>query len=147
MLAGEAAAGLIWVDDHGSLGKGIGRQVMIGDEHIDAASLCLGHTIDAGDAVIDRNDDVRRFFLCGERDDFRRQAVTIFEAIGYDVIDNCTHGAQTADRDRTSGSAITIIVGHDHDFFSCFDRIGKKCRCLLHVQQFRGCDQGIQFCG
>ena len=146
MLAGEVAAGLVRVDDYRGVGKGVGRQVMIGDKHIDTASLCLGHTVNAGDTVIHRHDDVRRFGLCGECDDFRGQAVTVFEAVGYDVIDTRTQGAQAADRDRASSSAIAIIVGDDHHFFSCFDGISEKYCCLINMQQSRRRNECIQRC-
>ena len=92
VLAREAAAGLVGVDDaRAPAGSVVGRQVMVGDDHLDAAPVGFGHAVDAGDAVVDRDDDVRALFRCGQRDDFRRQAIAVLEAVGHDVVDLGAH--------------------------------------------------------
>ena len=59
---------------------------MIGDEHIDAARMRRGDTFDAGDAVVD-GDDQRRPAIGRECDDLRRHAVAVFKAVGHQEFD------------------------------------------------------------
>jgi hypothetical protein len=61
VLAREAAFGLVRIDDDARGRQRVGRQVVVGDDDFDAAPVRLGHAVDAGDAVVDGDDDVGRF--------------------------------------------------------------------------------------
>ncbi len=90
-------------------------QVMIGDEHLDAALLRRRHAVDAGDAVVHGDDQVR-LPPGGDGDDLRRQAVAVLEAVGHDVVDMLgAHQAQCPHRQGAAGGAVAVEVGHDHD--------------------------------
>ncbi len=98
VLAGEAAVRLVRVDDHARVRQRVARQVVVGDDHFDAAPVGFDHAVDAGDAVVDGDDDVGRLFARGQRDDLGRQAVAVLEAVGHDVVDLRAHRAQAAQR-------------------------------------------------
>ena len=68
--AGKAVAGHVRIDDDVGLRQLGSGQVMIGDQHIDAARARRGHAGVAGDAVVDRDDQRRRAFG-GDGDDLR----------------------------------------------------------------------------
>ena len=70
MSAGESATGLIRVDNEIGRRQFRAGQVMIGDQHLDAPRACRGHALDAGDTVVDGNDE-RGLALRRERDDLR----------------------------------------------------------------------------
>ena len=59
---------------------------MIGDQHVDAERARGRDAVDAGDAVVD-GDDQRRLRCRRERDDLRRQAVAELEAVGHQEVD------------------------------------------------------------
>src|SRR5690606_32008508 len=99
ILAREAAMWLVGIDDDTRIRQTLARQMMVSDNNIDATSLGFGHAFDAGDAVIDGDDNIRSFFTYCEFDDFRCQAIAVFEAVGYDVIDLCSHRTQAAQPD------------------------------------------------
>ena len=112
-LAGERATRLVRVDDgirHRQLGAG---QVVVGDQHSQTRRLGRRHTLDAGNAVIHGNQQLRRT-LKRHRDNFRGQAVAIFEAIGHQVIDvRRTQHAQTEHPNCAGGGTVGIEVAHD----------------------------------
>ena len=58
-LAREIAAGLVRVDDHLCRRQFVARQVVVGNQRGDAAAPEFGHAFDAGDAVVDRDHQVR----------------------------------------------------------------------------------------
>jgi hypothetical protein len=55
--------------------------MVVGDQRRDAVLLCAGDAFEAGDAVVDSDDQVVRL-LRGDIDDFRRSAVPELEAVG-----------------------------------------------------------------
>ena len=56
VLARERAAGLVGVDDDGRRRQRRTGQVVVGDEHVDAPRVRRRHAVDAGDAVVDRDE-------------------------------------------------------------------------------------------
>ena len=60
--------------------------MVVGDQRGDAQLVGAGNAFQAGDAVVDGDDQVGRL-LGGNVDDFRREAVAEFEAVGQQKID------------------------------------------------------------
>ncbi len=101
VLARERAARLVRIDDDRGRRQRRARQVMVGDQHVDAARGRRRDAVDARDAVVD-GDEQARLHLRGERDDLRRQAVAELEPVGHDEVDVGAHRAQArARRPRT----------------------------------------------
>ena len=64
-LARKGATGLVGIHDRAGIRQRVARQVMIGDQHIDAAPACLGHPGRARHAVVDGDDQPRCTALVG----------------------------------------------------------------------------------
>jgi hypothetical protein len=126
VLAREAAFGLVRIDNHARRRQHITRQVMVGDDDVDAQPIRREHAVDAGDAIVDRDDDVGRLFARGERHDFRREAVAVFKAVRDDVVDLRSHGAQAAQRDGAGGGAVAIVVGDDRHALAGADGVSQE---------------------
>ena len=111
---GKTRVWQIRVDDHvGRRQLGTGK-VMIGDEHVDTERACRGDAGQAGDTVVD-GDDQRRLLRRGERDDLRRQSVPELEAVRHQKIDiRKTPGTQAAHDERGAGRAIGVEIA-DHE--------------------------------
>jgi len=77
--------------------------VVVGNQGGDTQRLGPGDTIQAGDAVIDRDDEVRCLFG-GQIDDGRGEAVAEFEPVGQQEIDLGAEGAQGTDADSRGGA-------------------------------------------
>ena len=107
--------------------------------------LRFQHAVDAGDAVVDGDDDVGCLFARGQFHDFRREAVAILEAVGDDVVDRGAHGAQPAQGDGAGGGAVAIIVGHNGHFFAGLDGVGQEHGGGIDVQQAGRRHQAAQF--
>src|SRR5450830_526801 len=114
-LAGKLTARLVGVDDSVRRRQFIPRQVVVGHQHFEPRRLRCRHAFDAGDAVI-HGDQQLRLALQGHGDDFRRQAVAEFKAVGHQVIDmGRTEQAQAQGAHRTGGGAIGVEVADDKD--------------------------------
>ncbi len=111
--------------------------MMIGDQHAHSERVRSLDTVDARDAVVHRDQDVRILELFRERDNFRRQPVAVFEAIGHQVIDHGAEFAQRAHADRARGCTVGIVVGDDQQFLFDGDRIGQELRHALYIAQSR----------
>ena len=61
MFAWEGATGLIGVDDDGGIGQRLPRQVMVGNDDVDAELVCRLDACNTGNAVVDGDDDVGDF--------------------------------------------------------------------------------------
>ena len=59
VLRRKRAARLVRIDDHRRRRKRIARQVVIGDQHLDARGGGRTHPVDACDAVVDRDEETR----------------------------------------------------------------------------------------
>ena len=99
---------------------------MVGDHHVDPPGLRGGNALDAGDAVVD-GDDQRRLPLRCEGDNFRRQAVTEFEPVRHQEVDHSTHRRQPSHADRACSCAVRVVVGDDQHSLAANDGIGQAC--------------------
>jgi hypothetical protein len=129
-LARERAARLVRVDDGPCSRQFVTGEVVISDQHVDAERIGRCHAIDAGDAVIDRNQQFRlaRRTAGGQRDDLRRQAITVLEAVRHQILDLAAKHAQAAHRDRAGGGAVTIVVGDHYHAAFALNRVGEQRR-------------------
>ena len=98
--------------------------MMIGDQHVDAPCVGGRDTFDAGDAVIDGDEQLRRT-LRGKRHDFCGQSIAELEAIGHDEVDARPQRAQAAYGDRAGGGAVRIVVGDDENALLQRDGLGE----------------------
>ena len=126
MLAGIVAPWLIRVHDPCGVRQPIAGQMMVGDQHVDAPSTRGGNALDAGDAVVD-GDDQGRLPLRREGDNFRRQAVAEFEPVWHQEVDQATHRRQPAHADRACSCAVRVVVGDDQHPLTAHDGIGQAC--------------------
>ena len=64
-------------------------QVVIGNDDLHPQGLCMGNAINAGDAVVDRDEQVgfAAVILSDKIDDSRCEAVAQLETIGYKIIE------------------------------------------------------------
>ena len=95
--------------------------MMVGDQDVNASCARGGHTVGAGDPVVD-GDDQSRVALSGDGYDLWRQSITKFEAIGYDVPHVGTERAQAPQGDGTRGGTVGIVIGNDHNALATVDR-------------------------
>ena len=117
MLPGKRATTLIGIDDQRGRGKRGRRQVMIGDQHLDAERRRRSDAVVARDAVVDGHDEARR--ERGRlRDDLRREPVAVFESVRHEEIDDGAHRREPAHPDRAGGGAVGVVVGDDHDLLA-----------------------------
>jgi hypothetical protein len=102
--------------------------MMVGDQHLDAKPVGSGYAIDARDAVVD-GDQQLRCARSRECDEFRRQSIAELEAVRNQVLDRCAERAQPANADGARSRAVGIVVGNDQDPLSALDGIGEPpCR-------------------
>ena len=85
-LAGKVTARLIRIDDGIGHRQLLGGQMVIGHHHLQTGGLGRCNPLDTGNAVIHGNQYIRMVAL-GNGNNFRRQAVTEFKAIGHQVLD------------------------------------------------------------
>ena len=124
MLARKRASGLIRIDDQRGRGKRRRRQVVVGDQHFDAACRGRGDAVVAGDAVVDGDDQPRRH-RGGCVDDLRREPVAVLEPVRDEEIDDGAHRREPAHADGARGGAVGVVVGDDHDLLAAGDRVGE----------------------
>ncbi len=90
--------------------------MVVGDQHAHAGGPGGGHAVDAGDAIIHGDDQVRGQGLPGQLDDRRRQAVAVLEAVGHQVIRAPeAQAGQPAHHQRGGGGAVGVVVAHHAD--------------------------------
>ena len=96
--------------------------MVIGNQHRQPGGLGRRHAIDAGNAVVDGQQQIRLAFE-GHGDDLRGQAIAVLEAVRHQVIDmRRAEQAQAKHPDRTGGGAIGIEVADDKDALPLFER-------------------------
>ena len=112
---------MVRIDDD-AVGYGFSGQVVVGNDHVQTQFLRPRHACDAGDAVVDCNQQIHAL-RGGDFGKLGRQAVAMFEAIGYEEIHRRAHRRQAAYADGTRGRAVGIIVGDNQNFFLALDGI------------------------
>jgi hypothetical protein len=126
VLALEAAAWLVRVDDHVGLGQREPGQVVVGHQHLQAERTRGGHAFEAGDAVVHRDQQVGAALLHAPGDG-GGQAVAVDHAVGHEVVDVLrAQQAQAAHGHGAGGGAVAVVVGHDADLASRGDGIGQQ---------------------
>ena len=125
-------------------GKRFRRQVVVGDQRRDAELAGAIDALDAGDAVVDGDDQVGRL-LRGEVDDFRRQAVAELEAVGQQEIDVGAEHLQGAHADGGGGGAVAVVVADDQQFGLGLDGVGQHVRGVGGVGEAGRRQQRLQF--
>ncbi|MNH16786.1 hypothetical protein D3C79_764350 [compost metagenome] len=148
-LAGKLAARLVGIDDGIGCRQFMTWQVVIGDQHLQPGSLGCGHTLYAGNTVVHGNQQLRLAFQ-GNLNDFRGQAITVFETIGHQVIDmRRPQQTQPQHPHSAGGRAIGIEVANDQDALALGQGLDQQVyRCVdtfeLLVRQ-QTCQAFIQF--
>ncbi|MNS50718.1 hypothetical protein D3C72_833740 [compost metagenome] len=121
-LAREFASGLVRVDQRIGQRQFIAGQVVVGDQYFEASLFGSGHAFDAGDAVVDGDQQLRLAGQC-DLDDFRGQAVAIFEAVRHQIVDmRRTEQAQTEHADSAGGRPVRVEVADDEDALALLQR-------------------------
>ena len=118
---GAGAGGVALRVGHGhALGHQVGRLVMIGDGHFDAALLQQAHLRLAGDAAVDGDQEVGldlRQTLDGRRGD----GVALLEAARDKRRDARSELAQTARHDGGGGDAVQVEIAEHEDMVAAAD--------------------------
>ena len=98
--------------------------MVVGNDYVQPQSLRPRHARNAGNAVIHRYQQIHAL-RGGDFGQLGREAVAVFEAVGYEKIHCRAHRAQARHADGTGGRAVGIVVGHDEDFFFFLHRVGE----------------------
>ena len=85
MLAGKLAAVLIGIDNAGRRWRNLPRQMVIGNQHLQTQGIGCLYPIDAGNAVVYRNNHIRLSGGC-QGNDFRSQSVAVFKTVRHQKI-------------------------------------------------------------
>ncbi len=88
---------------------------MVGHQDLEPGSLGRRDALDAGDAVIHGHQQIR-LALQGHGNDLGRQAIAIFETVGYQIVH--MRGAeltQTQHAHRTGGGTVGVEVADEED--------------------------------
>ena len=97
--------------------------MVIGDQDVDAEPLRAGNSFDAGDAVVD-GDDEPWSLLVRDLHDLRGQPVAVTPAIRHHESHvGGPEQAQAPHRDGASGRAVGIVVPDHHDARRGLDRV------------------------
>ena len=97
-------------------------QVVVSDQYLQARSLGRRHTVDAGNTVI-HSDQQLRLSLQGDGDNFRGQAITIFETVRHQIIDmRGTEQSQPQHAHSAGGRTVRIEVADDQDALTLVQR-------------------------
>ena len=125
-LAGKRAAWLVGVDDGIGVRQRLARQVVVGHQYLEASRLRRRDAVDAGNPIVDRDQQLRLALQC-HFDDFRCEAVPVLETVGYQVVHvGCTEQAQTQHADGTGRSAIGIEVTDDQNALALIDGLHQQ---------------------
>ncbi len=104
-----------------------------------------GDAVDAGDAVVDRHQQVGRaagtLRVVREFDDLGRQAIAVFEAVRHEIVDLRAEHAQAAHGDGAGGRAVAVVVGDDEQRPLRRDRFREQCGGLGGAFELEGRDE------
>ena len=150
-LAGKVAAGLVGVNDHigrGQQGLAVQhcRQVVVGHQHLQAKRARRGHTVDAANAVVHRDQHVGAAGL-DPLSNGGCEAVAIHHPVGYQIVHMaCPQQAQAAHCYSAGRSAIAVVIGHDAKAQVGGDGVGQqggRSRTAHQVGRWQQMGQGI----
>jgi hypothetical protein len=110
---------------------------MIGHEHVDAAGVGRRDAVDAGDPVVDRDQEIG-LAAGGQLDDLGREPVAVFEPIGHEVVDLRAEHAQPAHGDRAGRGAVAVVIGDDEQALALRDGVCEQVGCFVRALQFDG---------
>ncbi|MNM77059.1 hypothetical protein D3C81_889010 [compost metagenome] len=100
--------------------------MVVGDQHAQPGGLGRGDAVDTGDAVVHGHQQVRTL-LQRHGDDFRGQAVAVFEAVRHQVIDpGRAEHAQRQHADAAGGGAVGIEVADDEDALAALQGLDQQ---------------------
>ncbi len=139
----EGAAGLVGIDDAVGVGQRRAGQVVVGDQRGDAEFAGAGDAFEAGDAVVDGDDEVGRLPR-GDIDDFRRQAVAELEAVRDEEIDVGAERLERAHAERGGGGAVAVVVADDQQAGVGLDGVGQHVRGVAGMGEGGGRQQRLQ---
>ena len=143
-FAGEAAAGLVGVDDGFGCGQFAARQMVVGHQHLQAQRLRSLNARHAGDAVVHGDQHIRAL-LVHALGNGRRQAVAVHHPVGHQI----THvlrpqHAQTAHAHGAGGRPIAVVIGHDAQALVLRHGVGQQFGGFLRAQHASRGQQQVQ---
>ena len=109
----------------GALRQGLARSMVIGDDHLQPRSACLGDLLDRGDAAVDGEDKGTPFLpKAGQR--VPRDPVALFEAARKVPLDVGAELAQRAYREGGGADPVRVVVAVDADAPAGGDRLADE---------------------
>ena len=144
-LARKRIAGKIRIHDRVRVGQRHARKVMIGDDDLHSARARSRDAGMASHAVVDGDDQVRRF--CGEIiDEAGRQTIAVREAIRH-AIAHVSRAEQTqaAHGDGRAGRTVRVEIADDADRSVAVDRIDENLARALKTAKRRRIGEARQF--
>ena len=111
--------------------------MVVGHQHLHAQGSGARHAVDAGNAVVNRDQQLRAGGLhaFGNR---RGQAIAVNDPVRHQIADaGGTQQPQPAQRHRAGCRAIAVVVGDHAYFFPGRHRIGQQAGRLLRTMQRR----------
>ncbi len=100
--------------------------MVVGYQDLQTQGLCLRNTLHAGDAVVNRDQDICARLLNTLRNG-GCEAIAIDHAVGHDIAHVLgTQHAQAAQANRAGRGAVAIVVGHNAQAFLSGDGIGQQ---------------------
>ena len=122
------------------LGQGLGRQMVVGDDKVDA-QLCgkvgLGYS---GDAVVHRHDEPIALVMDG-LDGVARQAVAIALAAGQHALDGGAHALEVLIQQCRGSHAVHVVVAEHHDGLAIVDGLPDALAGFFHIGEQGGVAQ------
>ena len=120
--------------------------MVVSDQYLHPRCERFFNAFDAGDTVIDSQDDIGLMVLFCLSDDFRGQTVTVVETIGNHIVDVRAQKAKAAQGNGTGCCAVTIVIGDDGYFSARCNGIGQKTGCIPDMGQLSRRNHTRQAC-
>ena len=115
VLACERAVGQIGIDQRVGSRQCIPRQMVVGDDDLQAQRLCVAHAFHTGNTVVHREKQ-----LCAQGvhavGNGGGQAIAIAYAVGHQIAGLlCTEQAQAAQRNGAGRGTVAVVIGNHAD--------------------------------
>ena len=133
-LRREGLVRRVRIDEPGRFGQFAARQVVIGDEHVDAVAPRLAHAFQRRDAVVD-GDDEARLALGRDTDDFGSQAVAEPKAVGHEEVRFEPQLVQLAHHQGGAGGPVCVEVADDQHLQAAVEATDQQVRRLLQAAE------------